>query len=106
MPTIPDVSQRVVERTAESVEERNRFTLRRPMTGMAKLARKMTRQPTEFTIHLDELGSAAWRLFDGRRTVAQVRAELERMFPQQDDVPRRLGKFLSELVSRGFVRLS
>jgi hypothetical protein len=103
--TIPDVSARVVERDAGSAEEGGRVTLRKPVGGFRATLLRLARQPTDFTIHLDELGSAAWRLFDGRRTVAQVRAELELAFPGQSDIGPRLGKFLGILVSREFVKL-
>jgi hypothetical protein len=66
---------------------------------------RLFRLPTTLTVRLDELGSAAWRLLDGRRTVGQVLAELEKAFPGQPDLGKRLGAFLGQMASRELVRL-
>lgn len=108
MERIPDVSRSVAE-PAEDVtieEEKGRLTLRRRRFGPARAALVgLFGASKDFTVHLDALGTAAWRLLDGRRTVGEVRVELGRLFPQEKDVPARLGKFLSVLVSHQMVRL-
>jgi len=106
--TIADVSRRVPERgdvTAESGPD-GRVTLRRRRYGAlrAKVA-AMAGVPAEFTVHLDGIGSAAWALIDGKRTVADIRAELQRTHPGEGDLGPRLGKFLGTMVSHDMVRL-
>ena len=106
---IADVSQRVAERVEEVGAEEGadgRVTLRRRRFGAVK-ARLVAAAgvPADLTVHLDPLGSAAWRLIDGRRTVGEVRVELQRSHPAEADVGPRLGKFLGTMVSNGFVRL-
>lgn len=107
---IADVSQRVAA-PAEgvAVEEdavSGRLTVRRRRFGAlrAKVA-AAAGVPPDLTVHLDPLGSAAWRLLDGRRTVAEVRAELARLHPGEPDIGPRLGKFLGTMVSNGFLEL-
>lgn len=107
---IADVSQRVAA-VAEgvSVEEdpaSGRLTVRRRRFGAlrARMA-AAAGVPADFTVHLDPLGSAAWRLLDGRRTVGEVRAELARLHPDERDIGPRLGKFVGTMVSNGFIEL-
>ena len=106
---IPDVrARRVVPQPDTHVLEEGlgRVTLRRRRFGPLR-ARilLLLRQDPDFTVRLDRLGTAAWRLFDGQRTVADVRALLQAQFPDEPDVGPRIGRFLSTLVSHGFVRL-
>ena len=106
---IADVSRRVAERgdgvTAEEGPD-GRVTVRRTRFGAvrAKLV-GLVGEPADFTIRLDSLGSAAWKLVDGRRTVADIRAELQRLHPTETDLGARLGKFLGTMVSHEFVKL-
>jgi hypothetical protein len=106
---IPDASRQVAE-PADDVEaatdahglvtvQRRRFG---PVRGL--LGKPFGVKP-EFTIRLDRLGSQAWGLLDGRRTVGEVHAELARALPEEKDLPARLGKFLSAMVSHRMVRL-
>lgn len=106
---IADVSQRVAERVEEVRAEEGadgRVTLRRRRFGAVK-ARLVAAAgvPADLTVHLDPLGSAAWRLIDGRRSVAAIRAELGKSHPGEQDLGARLGRFLGAMVSNGFVRL-
>jgi hypothetical protein len=106
---IADVSPMVAERVEEVREETGvdgRLTLRRRRFGAIK-ARVVAAAgvPADLTVHLDPLGTAAWRLVDGRRTVAAIRAELQRSHPAEADLGARLGKFLGAMVSNGFLRL-
>ncbi len=107
MQTLPDVSRRVAERTEVEWSERDgRVTVRRPRPGgFRRTALRLLRLPTETTVHLDEVGSSAWRLMDGTRTVAEIRSELVARHPDIGDLSARLGRFLGVMVSKGFVRL-
>lgn len=54
---------------------------------------------------LNASGATIWQLLDGRRTVAQVEAELSRRYRIPDDQARAdLGQFLSDLHGRGLLR--
>jgi hypothetical protein len=105
---IADASRLVPERADVETEEGpdGRLTLRRRRFGAVRGALVgLAGVPRDFTVHLDGLGSAAWRLVDGRRTVGEVRAELQRSHPQEPDLPARLGKFLGTMASHGMLRL-
>ena len=106
---IADVSQRVAERVEEVRAETGsdgRITLRRRRFGAVKAKLVAAAGvPADLTVHLDPLGTAAWLLIDGQRTVAAIRAELGKRHPDQPDLGPRLGKFLGAMVSNGFVRL-
>ena len=107
MERIPDVSARVPEPADVEVrEEAGRVVLVRHRFGpvRSRIVRLFGAEP-DLTIRLDPLGSRAWRLMDGRRTVAQVRAALEAEFPGEADVGARLGRLVGTLVSRGVLRL-
>jgi hypothetical protein len=107
MERIPDVSARVPEPAQVEVrEESGRIVLVRRRFGPVRrrIVRLLGAQP-DLTIRLDPLGSRAWRLMDGRRTVAQVKAELERELPGEPDIGPRLGRLLGTLVSHGVLRL-
>jgi hypothetical protein len=69
------------------------------------LVRALNRDP-EFNLHLDEFGSKAWHLFDGRRTLGEV---ADSMADMADDEPRialtRLIMFLKDLKTAGVVRV-
>ena len=107
---IADVSRRVaVPVDGVATEEdpaSGRLTVRRRRFGAVRARMAAAAGvPPDLTVHLDPLGSAAWRLLDGRRTVGEVRAELARLHPEERDVGTRLGKFLGTMVSNGFVEL-
>lgn len=102
-----DASQRIAE-PGDGVawrEEHGRVVLERPAAGARRLLLRLARQPASFTVRLDEVGSAAWRLVDGRRTVGAIHAELARRFPAEADLASRLGRFVGMLASRGLLRL-
>jgi hypothetical protein len=106
---IADVSRRVAERNSEVSWEQGsdgRVTLRRQRYGAvrARLVGLMG-EPPEFTIKLDPLGGETWLLIDGKLTVAQLKAALERAHPTEGDLGPRLGKFLGTMVSHDMVRL-
>jgi hypothetical protein len=107
---IADVSRRVAVPVAGvAVEEdaaSGRLTVRRRRFGAlrARMA-AAAGVPADLTVHLDPLGSAAWRLLDGRRTVGEVRAELAQRHPDEHDLGARLGKFVGTMLSNGFLEL-
>lgn len=106
---IADVSRRVAGHGDGVTWQRGadgRVTVRRQRFGAvrAQLA-GLIGEPADFTVRLDPLGSAAWLLIDGRRTVADLRAELQRTYPDQPDLTARLGKFIGTMVSHGMLRL-
>ncbi|MEA3203498.1 MAG: hypothetical protein QOI63_1173 [Thermoplasmata archaeon] len=107
MERIPDAS-RAVPRHAnvEARQEEGRTVLVRRRFGPAR--RRMLRlfkvEP-DLTVRLDALGTAVWALIDGRRTVAQIKVELDARFPGEADLAPRLGKFLGAMVSRELVLL-
>lgn len=104
---IPDVSHRTATRADVEWEELpdGRVAIRKDKFGpAASRLLQAFRVPPTLTVHLDTLGSDAWRLMDGR-SVADILAELRRSHPREDDLPRRLGKYLSTLVSNDLVRL-
>lgn len=98
----------IVIPVAEHYEEEGMVVIRAPKfqnrvgRGLVKLMRK----GQEFNLHLDEFGSKAWHLFDGRRTVGEI-ADL--MAEGTDDEPNialtRLIMFLRNLKSAGVVRV-
>ena len=56
-------------------------------------------------IHLDELGSAVWRVCDGKSTVAEISRALETAFGERiAPVSERLGQFLTQLHGNGLIR--
>ncbi len=58
----------------------------------------------DFSIRLDDLGSAAWELCDGTRTGEELATLLAHRFPEQADVRLRLAVFLRTLVAQEHVR--
>lgn len=82
------------------------LTLRRTRWGpLRRGVARLLRVPTVFTVHLDALGTQAWGLLDGRRTVGEVRTELARLRPGEADLTPRLGKFLSAMASHRMIEL-
>ena len=106
---IADVSRRVAEHGDGVTWERGtdgRVTVRRRRFGAvrAKLV-GILGEPADFTVRLDPLGSAAWLLVDGKRTVADLRGERQRAYPGEPDLTARLGKFVGTMVSHDMLRL-
>ena len=59
----------------------------------------------DFHIHLDDLGSAAWRESDGQRTILQISAILKQTFAARiEPAEPRLARFFAMLARDGFVR--
>jgi hypothetical protein len=105
---IPDASSRVPVPCATGVLEKPDGTLvvlRRRRGAFRRVVLRLFGVKGEVEVRLDRLGSAAWRLMDGRRTLAQIRAQLETLFPGEDNVALRLGRFVGMLASRRMLEL-
>ncbi len=108
MTQVEDASGRVPVRTdaAWDVDEYGRVALRRRKFGRIGTAvLRLFRMKPELTIRLDALGSAVWQLIDDQRTADAIVARLKAQFPDEPDLARRLGSYLSTLASSGFIRL-
>ena len=80
-----------------AVEKRKFGTAASKLLGAFKI-------PPTITIKLDAIGSDVWRLLDGR-TVGEILQELQRRYPDEDDLPARLGQYLSTMVSNELIAL-
>ncbi len=88
------------------VDEHGRVALRRRKFGrMGTLLMRLFRMSPDLTVRLDPLGSAVWQLIDDRRTAQEILERLHAKFPQEENLGRRLGQYLSTLASSGFIRL-
>jgi len=106
MTQVADVSQRRVYRVDVAWHEAGgRVVIVRRKFGRAGSALlRLFRVSPDLVLRLDALGSAAWRAMDGRR-VEEVLEALRREDPEADDLPARLGRYLSTLASNGLIRL-
>ena len=67
---------------------------------------KILKRDQVFNLHLDEFGSAAWRLFDGKRTVGQITDRMAESTGDEADIALTcLIMFLRSLKSAGVVRV-
>lgn len=66
---------------------------------------RLARVRPQVTLHLDAMGSVAWDLMDGHRSVADILPLLEERFPEEGRLDERLGTYLSRLVQAAVVRL-
>jgi hypothetical protein len=107
MERIPDASRAVPRRgEVEARDEVGLTVLVRRRFGPARRRMlKAFRVEPDLTVRLDALGTAVWGLIDGRRTVADIKRELDARFPGEADLAPRLGKFLGAMVSRELVLL-
>jgi hypothetical protein len=56
------------------------------------------------SLHLDEIGTAVWRLCDGRRSAYEIGGCLENQFGDRiDPVYERLGVFLRQMKKAGVI---
>ncbi len=73
---------------------------------MGKGLVKVLKKDPEFNLHLDEFGSEAWHLFDGKRTLGEL---ADHMAERAGDEPRialtRMLMFLRSLKTAGVVRV-
>lgn len=82
-------------RVAEWEEEEGRVIVLRPpprTTGLRRLVDRLLVEMSTRRIRLDDVGSAAWLLMDGERTVGDVAAELRTRFGDAiDPAEERVG---------------
>ncbi|HEX6203005.1 MAG TPA: PqqD family protein [Thermoanaerobaculia bacterium] len=90
-------------------EVAGRVVLERPRParrGWAGFAERFSYWASVRRVRLDEVGSAAWRRIDGRRSVAEVARELEAEGGAAvAAAEERVGLFVRELARLGFVEL-
>lgn len=106
---IPDISRAIPRRVPVETLERpgGSITLLKPRrAGLRTAVVRMFGVPRVLKVNLDAMGSDVWRLIDGARTVADIRAELAARHPGETELPRRLGAYFSVLVSKGLVDLT
>lgn len=71
-----------------------------------KLVIWLYKKPDVSDIELDEMGSAAWKLIDGKKTVFEISELLREKFGNsQEDSQERLIMFVRYLLRRGWVSL-
>lgn len=58
----------------------------------------------ELTLNLDDIGSAAWRLIDGRTTGA-ILVALQERYPHETGLGERLGRHLAALLENRFITI-
>ncbi|NIP34624.1 MAG: PqqD family peptide modification chaperone [Thermoplasmata archaeon] len=98
----------VIIPTAEHYKDGELVVIRAPrfQNPLGKGLVNILRRDPEFNLHLDEFGSDAWLLFDGRRTLGEV---ADHMAKRAGDEPRialtRLIMFLRGLKTAGVVRV-
>lgn len=69
-----------------------------------KLASKLFKKPRVSDLELDELGSAVWKLIDGRRTVLQITEEMKIRFGERcEPINERLIMFIRYLNRRDWI---
>ena len=93
---------------AWSTDETGIVTLHKENTGLFnRAAQKLLHKPKTSHIHLDEMGSFAWSLIDGKKTVGEL-AELaaQRFGDKADQAYLRMSKYIQILSSYEFVTLT
>lgn len=87
------------------VEEK--VTLEIENKGIAnKIAQKLFKKPKVSFIHLDEMGSFLWPLFDGKTNILDLGKLVQEKFGENaNPLYERLSKYISILKSYGFIDL-
>ncbi len=97
----------VPRRTREFRDEENgTVTVLIPRFGDGRVASVLEKilRSAPITLHLDEMGTAVWRLCDGRRSVYEIGGRLEAQFSDRiDPVYERLGAFLHQMRRAGII---
>ena len=87
-------------------EENGTVTVLVPRFGDGKMGRFLQRfiGKSPITLHLDEIGTAVWRLCDGRRSVYEIGGRLKEQFGDRiEPVYERLGVFLRQMKKAGII---
>ena len=70
-----------------------------------KMFSKMMKQD-HFKVKLDKVGSAVWKLIDGKKTVKEIGVELQNQFGADiEPVYDRLGQFIGQLHRSKFISI-
>ena len=95
------------QRIAEWEEVEGRAVLIRPEPGTGGLRGLMDRffhRMSAQRVRLDEVGSFAWNLFDGERTVAEVGEAMREEYGEEvEPVEERLGRLVWLMRKEGFL---
>ncbi len=69
-----------------------------------KIAQKLFKKPKVSYIHLDEIGSFAWSLIDGNKTILELAKDVEEKFSEDaNPLYERLAKYFQILESYNFI---
>jgi hypothetical protein len=97
----------IPERTREFRDEENgTVTVFIPRFGDGRVGSVLERlfRSAPVALHLDEMGTAVWRLCDGRRSVYEIGGSLQTQFGERiDPVYERLGAFLHQMKRAGII---
>jgi len=97
----------IPQRTRGSRDEENgTVTVLIPRFGAGRVGSVLERllRSAPITLHLDEMGTAVWRLCDGRRSVYEIGDCLKTEFGDRiDPVYERLGAFLHQMRRAGII---
>ena len=97
----------IPERTREFRDEENGMvTVLVPRFGDGGIGRFLQAfvGKSPISLHLDEIGTAVWRLCDGRRSVYEIGGCLEKEFGDRiEPVYERLGVFLRRMKKAGII---
>lgn len=64
---------------------------------------KLIRRKPYFSANLDDIGSFVWKNCDGSTTVKEILDELEKKFPNEEKLDKRLIHFLSQMKKLGYI---
>jgi hypothetical protein len=96
------------QRTCEWKEDDDRVTLLVPRFGRGRLGRLMGRlfNPRPLDLHLDDIGSFAWRRLDGVNSVSDITTAMRRQFGEKTEPAEdRVVTFLTQLLRDRLVTL-
>lgn len=62
------------------------------------------RRSKYFRIHLDAMGSKVWELIDGKRNTGEICSIMGAGTPDDEQLPLRITKFMTDLYKSRFVR--
>jgi hypothetical protein len=91
-----------------SVEEESGVVLLVPRypTIVGRAMGRLLRRSEHIRVKLDDLGSAVWKLIDGKRSVREIGEELKAQFGEgAEPLYERLTEFLKVLVRNKMIRL-
>ena len=63
------------------------------------------RKGNEFTAKMDKIGSIVWKNCDGKKSVKDILAVLEKKFPKEENIDQRLFLFLQQMHGLHYIML-